>query len=354
MIYLGNGLWSDASSSLSHGGTWRDHKYIAIKNGRYIYPDDLKRTKGTGKDPTKYAKRPDGRNPDEDDGLSWLKPVKDPMDDSKPEKDKTPKKPSKKPTTSSSTPKKEGKDWKDMIKNEDPVGEKPKKNPGKINEEKKKKEWNKIKNKPVLPDLNGVSVAEYVQRGKTSKNVKYVHPEKAQKALSNMGPSAAEKAQSHSSGKSKNVGAGSKNVSYKKAPYVTPNNPKFKNAMASQGPSAAEQAQRGMMKGSSKNVSSGSKNVQYSKQLTDNNKKYQDFVSNQGPSKAEKAQGPNRPKPVYIDKEKQAKATASLGPSSAELAKRKKKKKKNPFTSAKTWFETSIYPGKSGKVTVKK
>ena len=38
MIYLGNGMYSD--SSLSHGGKWKTHKYIAIKNGRYIYPGD--------------------------------------------------------------------------------------------------------------------------------------------------------------------------------------------------------------------------------------------------------------------------------------------------------------------------
>lgn len=41
MIYLGNGMWSDSGPSLSHGGQWRTHKYIAIKNGRYIYPDDV-------------------------------------------------------------------------------------------------------------------------------------------------------------------------------------------------------------------------------------------------------------------------------------------------------------------------
>lgn len=33
-------MWSDSGPSLSHGGQWRTHKYIAIKNGRYIYPDD--------------------------------------------------------------------------------------------------------------------------------------------------------------------------------------------------------------------------------------------------------------------------------------------------------------------------
>lgn len=39
MIYLGNGLYSD-SGYLSHGGPWKTHKYIAIQNGRYVYPDD--------------------------------------------------------------------------------------------------------------------------------------------------------------------------------------------------------------------------------------------------------------------------------------------------------------------------
>lgn len=40
MIYLGNGMYSD--SSLSHGGPWKEHKYIRIENGRYIYPSDIK------------------------------------------------------------------------------------------------------------------------------------------------------------------------------------------------------------------------------------------------------------------------------------------------------------------------
>ena len=41
MIYLGNGIWSDSGpDTLSHGGQWKTHKYIAIRNGRYIYPDD--------------------------------------------------------------------------------------------------------------------------------------------------------------------------------------------------------------------------------------------------------------------------------------------------------------------------
>lgn len=42
MIYLGNGMYSDSGSSLSHGGAWKTHKYIAIRNGRYIYPDDVR------------------------------------------------------------------------------------------------------------------------------------------------------------------------------------------------------------------------------------------------------------------------------------------------------------------------
>ena len=44
MIYLGNGMYSD--SSLSHGGPWKTHKYIAIRNGRYIYPGDVGGNKG--------------------------------------------------------------------------------------------------------------------------------------------------------------------------------------------------------------------------------------------------------------------------------------------------------------------
>lgn len=40
MIYLGNGMYSNSGPDLMHGGPWKTHKYIAIKNGRYIYPGD--------------------------------------------------------------------------------------------------------------------------------------------------------------------------------------------------------------------------------------------------------------------------------------------------------------------------
>lgn len=48
------GLWGDNDSfnsiSISHsakGEIWKHHKYIAIKNGRYIYPEDLKKQDAT-------------------------------------------------------------------------------------------------------------------------------------------------------------------------------------------------------------------------------------------------------------------------------------------------------------------
>ena len=53
MIYLGNGMYSD-SGYLSHGGPWKTHKYIAIQNGRYVYPDD--------KNPVKKKTWKDGPN----------------------------------------------------------------------------------------------------------------------------------------------------------------------------------------------------------------------------------------------------------------------------------------------------
>lgn len=47
MIYLGNGLYSESGPDvLAHGGPWKTHKYIAIKNGRYIYPGDVGGNKG--------------------------------------------------------------------------------------------------------------------------------------------------------------------------------------------------------------------------------------------------------------------------------------------------------------------
>lgn len=45
MIYLGNGIYSDSGPDvLAHGREWKTHKYIAIKNGRYIYPEDVKKS----------------------------------------------------------------------------------------------------------------------------------------------------------------------------------------------------------------------------------------------------------------------------------------------------------------------
>ena len=49
MMYLGNGIYSDAGSSLSHGVPWKDHKYVNIVNGRYFYPEDIKKAKEANK-----------------------------------------------------------------------------------------------------------------------------------------------------------------------------------------------------------------------------------------------------------------------------------------------------------------
>ena len=51
-------MWSDSGPSLSHGGPWKDHKYIAIRNGRYIYPNDATGSDGTSYRPPKKKKTP--------------------------------------------------------------------------------------------------------------------------------------------------------------------------------------------------------------------------------------------------------------------------------------------------------
>ena len=68
MIYLGNGLYSESGPGvLAHGGQWRNHKYIRIENGRYIYPDDIKgglqrSAPPPSKDPKNGKSKKDGKN----------------------------------------------------------------------------------------------------------------------------------------------------------------------------------------------------------------------------------------------------------------------------------------------------
>ena len=232
MIYLGNGIWSDSGSSLSHGGPWKDHKYIAIKNGRYIYPDD-KRPKINQVDNKPYGllegkyRMTMGSSTRENGtisyGFSKHKPYK-------------------------------------TITGESLSGQ--------IDFNKKQQEVNDVLD---TQDKNGtsVSVTKYAKRP-DGKNP----------------PGVGDK--QHTIGKYPQQKSPRNNTISKTRFYGK--NKKFKKAVSSQGPSQAELAQRGMMKGSSKNVGTGSKTVQYQKKLSDTNKTYQKAVSSQGPSAAEKAQ----------------------------------------------------------------
>lgn len=74
---------------ISHGGPWKDHKYVKIVNGRYIYPDDIKNSSRgptnpkdtTGSDGTSYRK-PKDRND------NWARSgfIRDPMENARPKK----------------------------------------------------------------------------------------------------------------------------------------------------------------------------------------------------------------------------------------------------------------------------
>lgn len=234
MIYLGNGIYSDAGSSLSHGGPWKDHKYIKIVNGRYIYPDDVRgnnspnNLSGRGRAPSKSADRfnSDGK---------WV---------------------STQTSTAQGTHSLNG--FVTSTAASDAYWNK------------KKEEIDAVLDKQ---DKNGtsVSVTKYAKRpdGKDPNPKPGDHQ--------------------HNIGKAPNSRAPRDNGNISGTRFYAKNK-KFNKAVSSQGPSAAESAQRGMTKGSSKNVSTGSKTVQYQKKLSDTNKTYQKAVSSQGPSAAEKAQ----------------------------------------------------------------
>ena len=188
----------------------------------------------------------------------------------------------------------------------------------------------------------GPSAAEKAQSldsGK-SKNVKGYG--KYNKSVTNQGPSAAQKAQTTPYGHSKNTSTGSKTVQYKKKLEDT--NYKYQKAVSSQGPSAAQKAQsyaKDGYSGTSKNVGVGTKKVTYSES------KYNKSVTNQGPSAAQKAQSYNKAgistksKNVNHGSKKVNYESADYGP--------KKKKKKVSFKKAIEWIK-----GTPGKVSVKK
>lgn len=407
MIYLGNGIWSDSGPSLSHGGTWREHKYIAIKNGRYIYPDDNNRVKVK-----KYNDAVSSQGPSQAEKAQsyvynpyFKNPQYDPnhMDTYR------------------------------LSKNVDN---------GKQNESQAKKYWNMEKNyydkykhdmspvgKNALAALGTAKLVGYDVKNNL-KDLKNAAGEKVKEikdkkkygklygTIKVTEPSAAQKAQSYSSSGtvSKNTYTGK--TDFNKRMYES--NPTITN----QGPSQAELAQRGGVATSSKNVSTGAgvnkngKNpTKYakrpdgkdpnpkpgdhqhdigkapnSKAPRDNgnlsrtrfyakNKKFNKAVSSQGPSAAEKAQrgmtkGSSKnvstgSKTVQYQKKLSdtnktyQKAVSSQGPSAAEKAQREKgskkkpqsknvntgkpnKKKKNPFKELAKWIK-----GSEGKVSVR-
>ena len=236
MIYLGNGIYSDAGSSLSHGGPWKDHKYIKIVNGRYIYPDNTRDRRKQYNDNSKPndlsgdpkhsritvgSYRPGGLIPY---GHSEHRPIEEKIFEGV-------------QSVGTSKPTKYAKR---------PDGKDPNPKPGDHQHN-----VGKAPNSRAPRDNGNISGTRFYAKNK-----------KFNKAVSSQGPSAAESAQrGMTKGSSKNVSTGSKTVQYQKK--LSDTNKTYQKAVSSQGPSAAEKAQRekgSKKKPKSKNVNTGKPN----------------------------------------------------------------------------------------------
>lgn len=252
MIYLGNGLYSESGPDvLAHGGPWKTHKYIAIKNGRYIYPGDVK---GGNRD--KYQSGVNSQGPsaaEKAQSYAYNPYYKDPIY---------------RPGTMGVSRKSKNVDQ------------------GESHESEFVKDW-RLKGVDAIldrakqkgQDLKG-AVKGKIKESKDKKKYKDLYG-----TVKVTKPSSAQRAQSNSSGEdvSRNVSGMPK--------YGRPDSKKYQNSVSSQSPSAAERAQRYYGSNASKNTSSGSDSVRYpSRNDKNRNKKYQKAVSSQGPSAAERAQ----------------------------------------------------------------
>ena len=396
MIYLGNGMYSD--SSLSHGGPWKEHKYIRIENGRYIYPSDIKGGLQRSAPPPEI-KYKEGRNRHryrkQDKKLQYVDKYQNSVNEQGPSA-------AERAQTYAYNPY-----YKDTMNNawisgSDPFGEGRVRNSknvdtGESHESSFKKYINNEKQyydafypEMSKPEKNALSVLNAATNvvldardkgidkaedkieelkgkkkyGKLYNTVKVTKPSKAQDAQSDHNYS--------SSDRSRNVSGMPK--------YGRPDDSWYRQHVNLQGPSAAEKAQRNAVGKRSRNTDLGSKNVNYKKTKDINkNKKYQKSVSSQGPSAAERAQttryysskingkwdtppeaesnnihGTTRQRMVsYNNKPK--------GPSAAEMAQRnanggsrnvekKPKKKKSVKSAVKSWVKKNII-GAPGKVT---
>ena len=405
MIYLGNGMYSD--SSLSHGGPWKNHKYIRIENGRYIYPGDIGGNKGkinwgagSGSNPNNSkannAFRRDtvlsATNPNKKTAYIDVGGLVIPLDDKHSYKES-------------------------------------KRSP-------KNQEANKILD---AQDRNGTSVKTETngQRGAPPPGIDYKtgrdrhnnrkqerrlqYTDKYQSGVNNQGPSAAERAQSYAynpyykdpiydpniqgvSRKSKNVDQGESHESefvkdwrLKGIGAVTDrvkqkgqdlgdavkgkakelkDKKTYKDLYGTVKVTKTSSAQRAQSNSSGKDVSRNVSGMpRYGRP---DNKNYQNSVSSQGPSAAERAQryyGSNASKNTSsgsnsvkykktkdINKNKKyQKSVSSQGPSAAEMAQRnanggsrnvekKPKKKKSVKSAVKSWVKKNII-GAPGKVT---
>lgn len=367
MIYLGNGMYSD--SSLSHGGPWKEHKYIRIENGRYIYPSDIKGGLQRSAPPPeiKYKEGRDRHNNrKQEKRLQYTDKYQSGVNSQGPSAAERAQSYAYNPY------------YKDPIYDPNHMGVSRKSknvDQGESHESEFIKDW-RLKGVGAVTDRvkqKGQDLEDAV-KGKA----KELKDKKTYKDLYGTvkvtKTSSAQRAQSNSSGKDK-----SRNVSGMPK-YGRPDSKNYQNSVSSQGPSAAERAQRYYGSNASKNTSSGSNSVKYKKTKDINkNKKYQKSVSSQGPSAAERAQttryysskingkwdtppeaesnnihGTTRQRIVsYNNKPK--------GPSAAEMAQRnasggsrnvekKPKKKKSVKSAVKSWVKKNII-GAPGKVT---
>lgn len=280
MIYLGNGLYSESGPDvLAHGGPWKTHKYIAIKNGRYIYPGDIKGGLQRSAPPPeiKYKEGRDRHNNrKQEKRLQYTDKYQSGVNSQGP---------SAAERAQSYVYSPEYVKKNNNYANDDEFRNSRNVDRGESRESQFAKDW---KNSPIDAIEDKVIDLEDVAKGKINElkgKKKYKDLYGTVKVTKT---SSAQSAQSQLSSESRSDR--SKNVSGMPR-YGRPDNYKYKNSVLYQDPSAAERAQRNAVGKRSRNTDLGSKNVNYKKTKDINkNKKYQKSVSSQGPSAAERAQ----------------------------------------------------------------
>lgn len=272
MIYLGNGMYSD--SSLSHGGPWKEHKYIRIENGRYIYPSDIKGGSQRSAPPPEI-KYKEGRNRHryrkQEKKLQYVDKYQNSVNSQGPSA-------AERAQSYIYNP--------DYVRNDnnyaylDEFRNSKNVDRGESRESQFAKDWRRNGIGAVQERLDDkkYDLEDKVKELKDKKKYKDLYG-----TVKVTKPSRAQNAQSKSSSESRNVSGMPK--------YGRPDDSWYRSRVDLQGPSAAELAQRNPVGKRSRNTDLGSKNVNYKKTKDINkNKKYQKSVSSQGPSAAERAQ----------------------------------------------------------------